>query len=76
MYSGNGPTPLTFSEIDAWSRITRIEIEGHEAETIREMSEVYCAAWRASRNPNCPDPCGGTENLAEAFGNLLMRFSA
>lgn len=37
----NGPEPLTFSEMESWSRLTRMALEPVEAMMLRAMSEAY-----------------------------------
>jgi hypothetical protein len=73
--TSTGPQPLTFQEIESWSRVSRIVIEGHEAELIKMFSDWYCNDWYLSRSPDYPDPDGSSQNVGEVFGDLLKRFS-
>jgi hypothetical protein len=76
--TGNGgPIPLTFQEIESWSRITRQEVSGDEAETLRRLSELYCAMYYRSISPVHPDPCrseDASERTMQAFKSLVERY--
>lgn len=52
----SGPVPVSFSEIEAWSRVTGIEIPGYEAVQLRQLSRDYCNQHHASKNPSEPQP--------------------
>ncbi len=56
--------PLTFLEIEAWSRMTGAELNRFEAETIRAMSVSYCAIAN-KKDSECPIPDGETHNAIE-----------
>ncbi|EYD70508.1 hypothetical protein Lokhon_03141 [Limimaricola hongkongensis DSM 17492] len=46
----NGPNAITFTEIEAWSRLTRTPLEPHHVETITAMDEVWMAKVYARQN--------------------------
>jgi hypothetical protein len=74
-YDSGRPVPLTYQEIDAWSRVGRIELAGYEAEVMRKLSEHYCISWARARIPSCPDPANANPEAAlDAFKGLLQRF--
>lgn len=65
-----GPSPVTFREIEAWARMTRVEIPGWEALMLREMSIVYCQELAAASAPDRPEPArpiSSREAVAEKF---------
>lgn len=77
MFDQGYPVPLSYQEIQSWSQISRVEIEGHEAETIKELSQYYCICWRDARNPNAADPMGVDGELQKkAFADLIKRLEA
>ena len=69
----SGPQPLTYQEIDSWSRVSRLQIEGHEAELLKQLSAEYCSHWYEARSPNMPDPDGSKIDTGKAFTDLLKR---
>ena len=46
----NGPNAITFTEIEAWSRLTRTPLEPHHVETLMAMDEVWMAKVYARQN--------------------------
>jgi len=76
MQSSDGPQPLSYQEIDCWSRVSRLQIEGHEAEMIKRLSAEYCSCWYESRGANMPDPDGSNVDTGKAFTDLLKRLQA
>jgi hypothetical protein len=74
-YQQGFPIPLSFKEIAAWSQVSRIDLAGHEAQDIRQLSEWYCTCWARSRDPHMIDPMGSKkEAVADAFADLVTRF--
>ena len=39
-----GPAPLTYQEIDAWIRLTGLQVYPHEIDLIRAMDGAYMRA--------------------------------
>lgn len=68
IYGGNlvdylfefGPTtegqPVSFREIESWSRMTRRSLTSWESLTLRLMSQAYAGQAQRSRNPDCLSP--------------------
>ncbi len=40
--NGMGYVGVSYPDIDAWSRLTRIPLTGWESETLKMMSDTYC----------------------------------
>ena len=55
---GMGNSPLTYSEIEAWQRITGIELLPWEAALLRRLSAEYLAESSAATKPDRPAPFG------------------
>jgi broad specificity phosphatase PhoE len=53
---GMAGATLTWSEMEAWQRLTGISLEAWEARTIREMSRAFLKQQHDSRKANCPAP--------------------
>lgn len=51
--TGTGIVPLTFGEIESWSRLTRFEVKPSEARSIRQMSSAYANTFNTEDAP-CP----------------------
>lgn len=47
-----GPSPITFSEIDAWQRLTGTILEFGEAQLLRQLSQAYCSELQAGKSNN------------------------
>lgn len=52
--SGDGP--ISFAEIEAWSRLTGNVLDGWEAPALRRLSTAYHAEHYAASDPNRPPP--------------------
>ena len=52
----NGPVPLSWQEIQAYSQMTATPFTPWEAETIRTMSRRYCSKFYESRHESTPPP--------------------
>lgn len=52
--SGFGSTPISYAELEAWSRLTQTALEPWEVECLRAASTAYCAqaASKDEREPN------------------------
>lgn len=56
---GMGPAPLSWSEIDAWRRITGIGISPMEGRLLRDLSIAYLGEMGRADSENCPPPWKG-----------------
>lgn len=54
--AGMGAGPISWSELDAWQRQTRVAIEPWEARLLRRLSTIYLAESRKAESENCPPP--------------------
>ena len=54
--NGFGPEPLSWQEIEAWSRLTQTSLDAWEALTIRKLSNDYSAQLTKSADPKCKAP--------------------
>lgn len=54
--NGFGPEPLTWQEIEAWSRLTQVDLDAWEALTLRKLSDLYSAQLVRSADPKCRAP--------------------
>jgi hypothetical protein len=52
--SGDGP--VTFSEIEAWVRLTGNILDGWEAPALRQLSSAYASEHYAASDPKRPPP--------------------
>jgi len=59
--SGHGPVPVSWGEIDSWSRVSGFFIAGHEAEEIRILSKDYCSSFHAGQDPTEIKPSFGDD---------------
>lgn len=49
MFSEVGPQPISFTEIDAWSRLNRISLSPYEVEVIRRLDSAQLVAMIEQR---------------------------
>jgi len=54
--SGYGPTPLPYTEIEAWSRLTGTVLTWEESRFLKMLSKEYCAQYHKSSDRDCPPP--------------------
>lgn len=85
MPSGMGPLPLTYSELDAWSRLTGSILEPWEARALVGMSREYAAFSVKAERADCPSPMAVEDEMNEerrqavanslksAFGALMTK---
>ena len=70
-----GPVPVTYQEIDAWSRLTNTYLPWYESTQIRQLSREYCAEAVAAKDPNRPKPKLdqniNTESVNESFRKMV-----
>lgn len=77
----SGPVPITFTEIEAWARITRTHVPGYEALLLRQLSRDYTSQYHASSKPGEPIPMAdgeeiNREQVARGFANLIKQQKA
>jgi len=56
--SGGGMSiaPLTYTEVDCWSRLMQTPVSIAEVEMLMHLSRVYCGARTEAEDPLCPPP--------------------
>ena len=54
--NGMGASPLSWREIEAWQRSTRVRVAPWEARLIRHLSREYLAEAHRAESENCPAP--------------------
>lgn len=54
--NGMGASPLSWREIEAWQRSTRVRLAPWEARLIRQLSIEYLGEARRAESENCPAP--------------------
>lgn len=54
--NGMGLSPLSWREIEAWQRATRVRLAPWEARLIRQLSIEYLGESRRAESENCPAP--------------------
>ena len=54
--TGTGVGPLGWPTIDAWQRVSGVDLPPWEARLIRSLSVAYVAESRAAESENCPAP--------------------
>lgn len=55
-HASMGAAPLGWQEIQAWERVTGIELQTWEARGLRRLSIEYLVSSQAAQDPNCPPP--------------------
>ena len=68
----SGPVTVPFSEIEAWSRISKTPIPGYEAVLLHQLSRDYCAQFHKSKNPNELHPLMPDETREEAVASAFV----
>ena len=75
--SGMGEAPVSWETIDAWQRLTGIELDPWEARTIRRLSSAYVGQRYEARKPNCPPPYNGAdESVVAKRDTVTAQFKA
>lgn len=65
-----GPVALSSTEIDAWSRLSGVELEPWEFNSLRQMSQEYVSSLHLSESPDAPPPYGA---LAQTFDRKVVQ---
>lgn len=47
--NGFGPNPITYGEVEAWSRLTGIGLQTWEVAVLRQLDREYFGAWNNAR---------------------------
>ena len=55
--NGMGMTPISWCEIESFSRQSKTDLTGWESKQLMLMSKTYCSFITTAENPNCPSPC-------------------
>lgn len=58
--------PLTFAEIEAFARLSRIELSAWEADLYCRLDDAVLAAWRGETPANEPKPVDPEEGIPVA----------
>lgn len=62
--AGMGFVPVTWTDLEAWSRVTGIELLPWEARLVRQLSAEWLAETDRSRSAKAPPPWEHTEESA------------
>jgi hypothetical protein len=79
-FSAAGPVPVSFQEIESWSRMTNTFIPTCDAILLKQLSKDYCSELRAAENkdreaPEIPgDEIDKQARLDEGFKEIMQRF--
>lgn len=77
MAGSMGEGPIGWTEIDAWQRVTGVELDVWEARTLRRLSRAYVAQRHASEDQKCPEPrLDASEALAAKRQDVAERLEA
>lgn len=78
--SGMGASPLTWSELLAWSTLSGHSPTTAEAEAIIRLSREYVTKLSAAEDPSCPPPWSGDRespaDVSKKLGAILDRMIA
>lgn len=76
--TGMGPVPLSWVDIDAWLKVTELELPVWEKLTIRHLSEVYVNERMSNTDPNglppWVKPLSEEDVERERISNTLLAF--
>lgn len=59
-----GEGPIGWQDMDAWSRLTSIDLDPWEARTLRRLSRSFVNQRRDARKANCPEPRVQADEIA------------
>lgn len=76
-----GPIPVSFQEIESWSRATGKHVPGYEFSLLKQLSKDYVSQYRASSKPEEPIPMAegehaNREQVARGLANLIAQQKA
>ncbi len=69
-------SPITYSEIESWSRVKNIEITPWEAHMMKRLSRAYEDQSIKSRSKTCPSPYLSEEKLTADKDKFQSQFDA
>jgi len=76
--TGMGPVPLSWVDIDAWLRVTELDLSVWEKLTIKHLSEVYVGERLTATDPQgvppWTKPVSEEEIEREKISNQLLAF--
>jgi hypothetical protein len=77
-YSGMGPLPLDWNQIESWSRLQGLDIQPKEATALRELSLSYVEQHNRAKEKDCPQPWIDPEELRkqEVSEKVTSQFDA
>lgn len=55
-YTGDGISPVSFTEIANWALLTRTPVSSWEAKALRGLSTAFVRQSVAAKDPKCPSP--------------------
>lgn len=61
--TGMGPTPITWSEMQAWQQQRGIELQPWEASLLRGLSRDYASEMARAASIDCPAPWVSPEDV-------------
>ena len=74
-----GLVAIEYTDLDAWQRVSGVELTPWEAETIRRMSREFVSQSHDSHKVECPSPwlakLPRKQEVAEAMKNALRSLS-
>jgi hypothetical protein len=84
LYSGMGPVPLTYIEIESWQRIAGQRLTPWECSTLRRLSQAFADQTTKAAKRDCPAPYTSGEptlahrkevdrKLRDFFGNNVAK---
>ena len=65
-FSSMGEVPIGYEQIDAWERVTGVDLSPWEASTLRKLSIAYAVEKSAGANPLAAAPGGVYESPEDA----------
>ena len=63
-YAGAGEAPVSWVDIDAWSRITGVCLSPWQARAVRRLASEYLASQRRSSDEDAPKPWHSDQDKA------------
>lgn len=67
--NGMGNVPLSWQDIDAWMRVSGVQLDAWEAKVIHKASEIYVNQFELSKKPDAPMP----ERIVDYDQNKLAK---
>jgi len=72
LVTDKGLAPLTWQELDAWSRMTGIILSPGEARALIDLSRQYVHQFAVSVDPNCTAPYVDDEDTSGVVAKFKM----